>query len=148
MASQGCAAGLLWALLACLAAVPATATAASTGTKAPPLVHVRQLNAMSGRLVSRIRAGTAEAAHFRVHVAVYQEMLRELMVDNPQVDRSDRLPNALLMKLVRMAALLQAAAACQTGRDIVCSLTLVNELDRQQRRVGAAVDGLAGARGS
>lgn len=148
VARRWCATGLLWALLACLAAtaVPAPAAPARTGT--PPLAHVRQLNTMSGRLVSQIKAGTAEAAHFRINVAVYREMLRELMLANPRVDRPDRLPNGLLMKLVRMAALLQAAAACQTGRDIICPLTLVNQLDRQQRRLGAALDGLAGAGGS
>ncbi|MEJ2645900.1 MAG: hypothetical protein P8180_13445 [Gammaproteobacteria bacterium] len=138
--------------MACLGATLALAAAGSpppaTSPKAPPLAHVRQLDAMSGRLVSRIKAGTAKAAPFRVHVAVYREMLRELMLANPEVDRVDRLPNSLLMKLVRMAALLQAAAACQTGRDIICSLTLVSELDRQQQRLGAALDHRPGREGS
>lgn len=130
------------AVLVCLGVTLALAAVGSPPPGTMPLAHVRQLDAMSGRLVGRIEAGTAKAAPFRIHVAVYREMLRELMVANPAVDSADRLPDPLLRKLVRMAALLQAAAACQTGRDIVCSLTLINQLERQQRRLGAASGGL------
>lgn len=138
-------AALLSGLLAWACVAPVAATAASPGADAPPVAHVRQLNTMSGRLVSQIKAGTAEAAHFRIDVAIYREMLREMMLANPRADSANRLPNPLFMKLVRMAALLQAAAACQTGRDIVCPLTLISQLERQQQRVGAALHGLPGA---
>ncbi len=136
-------AALLSGLLAWACVAPVAA--ASPDAEAPPVAHVRQLNVMSGRLVSQITAGTAEASHFRIDVAIYREMLREMMLANPKADSANRLPNALLMKLVRMAALLQAAAACQTGRDIVCPLTLISQLERQQQRVGAALHELAGA---
>jgi hypothetical protein len=100
----------------------------------------KQLNALSQQLIERVKTGKAEAATFRIDVVVYRESLRSLMLANEKA-APHRIDNSLLLQMVRMAALLQAAAACQTGRYISCPVNLMNELERQQQGLTQALQG-------
>lgn len=113
-----------------------------TGTRsAAPMEKTAplRLNALSQQLISQVKQGTAEATRFRSDVVYYRESLRSLMLANENVDQPHRLENSLLMQMVRMAALLQSAAECQTGRYISCPANLVIELDRQQLHLTRAL---------
>jgi hypothetical protein len=98
-----------------------------------PLVErAKALIALSPGLVQQAASGKAHASAFRIDVAYYRETLRDLVRDNEQRQDRERLPKPLLMDMVRMTALLQSAAQCQTGRYIVCPPDLITQLHRQQ----------------
>ena len=59
-----------------------------------------------------------------------------------------RIANSLLMQMVQMAALLQSAAECQTGRYITCPANLLTELDRQQQQLNVALTSVPNATAS
>ena len=56
------------------------------------------------------------------------------MLDNRKIsDEKDRIPNDILVNMVRMSALLHSAAECKTGRYIVCPPELMTKLTSQQQ---------------
>ena len=101
----------------------------------PPVERGRALVALSATLVERAGSGKAHASAFRIDVAYYRETLRDLVKDNDRHLEAERLPQPLLMDLVRMTALLQSAAQCQTGRYILCPPDLMTQLHRQKARL-------------
>lgn len=98
----------------------------------PPLERSRALAALSARLVEQAQSGQAHASAYRIDVAHYRESLRDLAREDGAHPEPTRLPRVLLLDMVRMAALLQSAAQCQTGRYIVCPPDLMARLYRQQ----------------
>ena len=111
------------------------------GSEPPPadagaaVERCRALAALSRTLVETAQSGHGDATRFRIDVVHYRESLRDLMKDDARRAESERLPRPLLMEMVRMIALLQAAADCRTGRYIVCPADLIVRLNRQQERV-------------
>lgn len=93
------------------------------------------LNARSGALVEKVKTGKANAADFRIGVTLYRESLRELMLANEHAATAERIASPALMEMVRMAALLQAAGNCETGRYLACPPDLMDRLLRQQSTV-------------
>lgn len=112
----------------------------------PPVERAKALIAFSTGLVQRAESGKAHASAFRIDVAYYRESLRDLVRDNEQRQDRERLPKPLLMDMVRMTALLQSAAQCQTGRYIVCPPDLMTQLHRQQALVDQGLAALGGPR--
>ncbi len=98
------------------------------------ILQPQQLNALSQQLINKVKTGTAEATKFRITVVYYRESLRGLMLANEKAT-SHKITSELLMKMVRMSALLQSAAECQTGRYISCPVNLLHELDQQQQQL-------------
>lgn len=85
-------------------------------------------------LTEEARSGNAAATQFRIDTVFYRETLRDLMLEQQS---NAALPKNLLMEFVRMSALLQSAAECQTGRYIVCPPQLMQQLTQQQTRLAA-----------
>lgn len=102
------------------------------------VARCRELVALSQALVQTAQSGRGPATRFRIDVVHFRESLRALMQDDARQPQPERLPRTLLMEMVRMVALLQAAADCQTGRYIVCPADLIERLNRQQTIVGDA----------
>lgn len=90
-------------------------------------------------LVQSLKNPQVQASNFRIQVALYRESLRELMLADQQAAAPARLPRPALMELVRMAALLQSAANCETGRYLACPADLMERLVQQQKTVAGAV---------
>ena len=116
--------------------LPLSLPALAAAVTAPSKHHsqLMQLNGQSRQLIAKLKRGDAEAVAFRTHVVYYRETLRSLMLANEKA-RNHKIANPLLMKMVRMAALLQSAAECHTGRYISCPANLMHELDRQQQQL-------------
>jgi hypothetical protein len=98
----------------------------------PPPERARALAALASRLVDLAASSKAHATGFRIDVAHYRESLRDLVKENDARAEAERLPRPLILDLVRMTALLQSAAECQTGRYIVCPPDLMTRLRRQR----------------
>lgn len=138
-----CAAALVlgagaWPLVARVARAAPDAKGAAVAPAASPAERCRALIALAGTLVATARSGSGAATRFRIDVAYYRETLRALMKEDAARPEAERLPRPLLLEMVRMVALLQAAAECQTGRHIVCPADLIERLERQQRAVDTA----------
>lgn len=131
-------AGLFW-----IALVWAQAPA-SVDSTLPPLERARALVAYADQLVDAAYGGKAYASTYRIDVAHYRETLRDLVKENDARPASERLPRGLLLDMVRMAALLQSAAQCQTGRYIVCPPDLMSKLQRQQALLDQGIAALTG----
>lgn len=101
----------------------------------PPNQRCQALVSLSAKLVETAQSRKGHATSFRLDVAHYREALRDLLKDNDKLPDENRLPRALLLDMVRMVALLQSAAQCQTGRYIVCPPDLMDHLNRQQAMV-------------
>ncbi len=92
-----------------------------------------ELNRESARLVKDARSSQAKSSDFRIGVTLYRESLRSLMLDSEEAgDEKDRVPQIMLVNMVRMSALLSSAAECRTGRYIVCPIELMTRLSSQQ----------------
>jgi hypothetical protein len=128
-----------WILLGFVLLTSLPISAKETGALADS-PDLTQLNALSQQLIENVKTGDAEATEFRISVVFYRESLRRLMLDNGKATQH-RIADSLLVQFVRMAALLQAAAACQTGRYISCPVNLMNELERQQHQLTLAFPG-------
>jgi hypothetical protein len=103
---------------------------------APPQSSRDKLIALadtSEELVHKLRTNEVEAANFRIQLALYRESLRDLMLADQKAPAPDQLPRPVLMEAVRMAALLQSAANCETGRYLVCPADLMERLVLQQK---------------
>jgi hypothetical protein len=105
---------------------------ASIDAALPPRERGRALARFSTGLVQQAESGKVHATAFRIDAAHYRETLRDLVTDNAQRPDSERLPQPLILDMVRMTALLQSAAQCQTGRYIVCPPDLLTQMHRQQ----------------
>lgn len=132
----------IWLMAALMAATLSlnVPVVAATGNSPPAANHTGlvKLNSLSRTLVDKIRHGSAKATPFRTNVVYYRESLRSLMLANEK--RHDhKLANDLLMQMVRMAALLQSAAACHTGRYITCPASLMHQLDQQQQQINQSL---------
>lgn len=122
-------AGLIWASLA-MAQAPSVVDPGLSAVE-----RARALVTFADHLVDAAYGGQAYATTYRIDVTYYRESLRDLVKENDALPPAERLPRGLLMDMVRMAALLQSAAQCQTGRYIVCPPDLMTRLHRQQARV-------------
>ena len=125
-------------------------------SRSPPLVQagdidsaekseLLELNALSRSLVERARSGRADATQFRIDATLYRESLRRLMLASDGTDATSAEDNALHVHMVRMAALLHAAAECKTGRYITCPPDLMRQLDAQQKLLDRNMDAYRGA---
>jgi len=99
------------------------------------LDRLNELNLLSGALVEKAGSGSTPAHEFRVEARMYRELLRHVMLGNRTQPTRDQLPQSLLLDMVRMSALLHAAADCKTGFVIICPADLVLQLRSQQSRV-------------
>lgn len=87
------------------------------------------------------RSAQAKATPFRIDVTLYRESLRTLMLDNRKINNEkDRIPQNILINMVRMSALLSSAAECKTGRYIVCPPELMTKLSSQQQLISKDFD--------
>lgn len=113
-----------------------SAAPAGVGVEKSLSTELTELNRRSTLLVQAAKSGDAEATQFRIDTTLYREMLRALIRDH-----GAQMPSDLKMDLVRMSALLSAAADCKTGRYIVCPADLMRQLQTQQvqldRRISA-----------
>ncbi len=87
---------------------------------------------LADQLTSDAHSGNAAASSFRINVVFYRESLRDFMLAQPMDSKYSK---NLLMEFVRMTALLQSAAECQTGRYIVCPAQLMQQLKQQKKRI-------------
>jgi hypothetical protein len=106
------------------------------------LAKAEELNTISAKLVQAARSGKTDASSFRIEATLYREHLRTLMLDNRNIaEGKERIPQDILVEMVRMSALLHSAAECKTGRYIVCPPELMTQLTSQQQRVSKGFDG-------
>lgn len=112
----------------------------------PPPERARALGTLASRLVELAGSAKAHATGFRIDVAHYRESLRDLVKENDARPEAERLPRPLVLDMVRMAALLQSAAECQTGRYIVCPPDLMTRLRRQRTLLEQGLAPLTGGR--
>lgn len=94
--------------------------------------RIAELNLLSQGLVEKAGAGNAPAHEYRIQARMYRELLRRLMLDNRALPDVGRLPQPMLLDMVRMAALLHSAADCKTGLVITCPPDLMRQLISQQ----------------
>ena len=140
----------IWAALVTIHAASA-ATSAPGSSRSPyaewPAAAHRTLNelaALAGGLVERAASAKAPASQFRIDTVYFRETLRELMLANRERPPADQLSIAFLNEMVRMAALLNAAAECQSGRHIVCPADLMDRLRRQHAKVAQGLRSVTG----
>ena len=115
--------------------------AARTEITAPgDMERLERLNLLSEALVEKAGSGSASAYEFRLETRMYRELLRQAMLNNHSKPTGDQLPQQLLLDMVRLSALLHAAAACKTGLVIVCPADLIRQLRSQQSRVTQALE--------
>lgn len=116
-------------------------------TDQPPLLaELEELTEISAGLVREARSAQAKATPFRIEVTLYRESLRTLMLDNRKIsDEKYRIPQNILINMVRMSALLHSAAECKTGRYIVCPPELMTKLTSQQQLLSEEVDSFKAA---
>jgi len=108
---------------------------------APPgLARLEDLRLLSEALVERAGSGSTPAHAFRIDARMYREMLRQTMLSDRSRPAEAQLPQPLLLDMVRMSALLHAAADCKTGAVIVCPADLLQQLRSQQSRVTQGLD--------
>jgi len=113
------------------------------------LPEMEELNRLSEKLVQDARSGEAHAAAFRIESTLYREGLRALMLNNDRITPQEaRIPQVLLLAMVRLSALLHAAAECKTGRYIVCPPELMSRLRAQQATVSGQLEKLGSLPGS
>ncbi len=98
------------------------------------------LNALSYSLIERARGGRADATRFRIDATLYRESLRRLMLRKHDSESTYTDTDSLYTQMVRMAALLNAAADCKTGRYITCPAELMRQLDNQQKLINQSFD--------
>jgi hypothetical protein len=126
----------------------ATAFAAEDADPGSLLAKLEELNETSARLVLEARSAQAEATPFRIDVTLYREHLRSLMLANRKIgEEKERIPQDILVNMVRMSALLNSAAECKTGRYIVCPPELMSKLTSQQQLLSKDLDSLRAATG-
>jgi hypothetical protein len=103
-----------------------------------------ELVTLAGSLVERAASARAAASQYRIDTVYFRETLRDLMLANTGRPPAEQLPAAFLTDMVRMAAVLDAAAECQSGRYIVCPADLMERLGRQHARIDDGLRRLTG----
>lgn len=98
-------------------------------------LSISSLVSMADRLVQEAISSNANASTFRIDATLYRESLRSLMINAEKTTTNSPQSKAMFMELVRMSALIQSAAACKTGRYIVCPIELRQQLLAQQQRL-------------
>lgn len=101
---------------------------------------IGELNWISESLIEKAASGRTPATEFRIQATLYRERLRKLMLEDRKRPDPQRLPDDMLVDMVRMSALLHAASACRTGHVITCPADLMLQLRSQQ---SVTVDKLA-----
>jgi hypothetical protein len=86
-------------------------------------------------LVAKAESGSAPAHEFRVEARMYRELLRQVMLSDRELPAREQLSQPLLLDMVRMSALLHAAADCKTGFVITCPADLMLQLKSQQAKI-------------
>lgn len=124
----------------------AEAVSGAVDPSLPPAERVHALGTLAAQLVDLAASAKAQATAFRIDVAHYRESLRDLVREDDQRPAAERLPRPLVLDMVRMAALLQSAAECQTGRYIVCPPDLMMRLRRQRTLLEQGLAPLRGGR--
>lgn len=99
------------------------------------LEQLEELNTLSAALVEKAGSGSTPAHEFRVEARMYRELLRQTMLHDRKRQQNERLPQPLLLDMVRMSALLHSAADCKTGFVITCPVDLMLQLRSQQAQV-------------
>jgi hypothetical protein len=114
-------------------------TASADTEQYSALTRLEDLDLLSQGLVEKAGSGATPAHNFRVETRMYRELLRQIMLADRQHPTAKQLPQDLLLEMVRMSALLHAAADCKTGYVIVCPADLMLQLKAQQSRVSRAL---------
>ncbi|VAW63149.1 hypothetical protein MNBD_GAMMA08-690 [hydrothermal vent metagenome] len=118
--------------------VQASDTDTSTKTQSPKNkteITFSSLKTMADSLVKEAISSNANASRFRIDATFYRESLRTLMIDMEKTIATSPQSKKIFMEFVRMSALIQSAAACKTGRYIVCPIELRQQLLTQQKRL-------------
>jgi hypothetical protein len=142
--------GLFGACVVLLSSHPAFAAAMEPKAKPyaswPDAAHqsLGELVVLAGSLVERAASAKAAATQYRIDTVYFRETLRDLMLANKERPQAEQLPPAFLSDMVRMAAVLDAAAECQSGRYIVCPADLIERLHRQHARISQGLRNLTG----
>lgn len=133
---------LLLALSLCapafVAADPEQPAAADPDTAAL-VQRLQSINLLADALVERAASGRAPANQFQIDARLYREQLRQVMFANRELPPPRQLSRPLLLSMVRMSALLHAAADCKSGLVITCPPDLMRQLRAQQAAVGDAL---------
>ncbi len=107
-----------------------------------PHQRLIELNLMSQGLIGKAASGRAPANEFRIEARLYRELLRKLALDNREAPEREKIPKHLLFAMVRLSALLHAAADCKTARVITCPADLMIQLRSQQNTVSEALESM------
>ncbi len=121
---------------------PESSASDTPAAKEQSSISISSLITQSGTLVQEAISSNANASSFRIDATLYRESLRALMISSDKVDNEASATRTapskeMFMELVRMSALLQSAAACKTGRYIVCPIELRQQLLAQLKRLQA-----------
>jgi hypothetical protein len=111
----------------------------AAGQRQEALARLEELDLLSQGLVIKAGAGATPAHNFRVETRMYRELLRQTMLADRQRPKAEQLPQELFLEMVRMSALLHAAADCKTGYVIVCPPDLMLQLKAQQAKVSQSL---------
>ena len=103
------------------------------------LTRLEELDLLSQGLIRKAGPGATPAHNFRVETRMYRELLRQTMLTDRQRPEEEQLPQDLLIEMVRLSALLHAAADCKTGYVIICPPDLMSKLRAQQVKVSQAL---------
>jgi len=144
--------GVRWLLSAAICAQVLIAPAEVAAAEGPPSTEwpaaaqrtLQDLVSLAGSLVERAASGRAAASQYRIDSVYFRETLRDLMLASRRRSQPEQLAPAYLSDMVRMAALLDAAAECQSGRYIVCPADLIERLRRQHARIAQGPEGVGG----
>ncbi len=142
--------GLCWICVALLSSQSVLAAEAAPKPQPyaewPAAAHLAlgELVALAGSLVQRAASAQAAATQYRIDTVYFRETLRDLMLANKERPQSEQLSPAFLTDMVRMAAVLDAAAECQSGRYIVCPADLIERLQRQHTRITQGLRNVTG----
>lgn len=118
----------------------------SGGGQSLALDRLETLNLLSAGLVEKAGSGSSPAKDFRIEARLYRESLRQLMLENRGISPEDRIHESLFLEMVRMSALLHAAADCKTGKFITCPPDLMVQLTSQQAILDRLFAGVLPAR--
>ncbi len=110
--------------------------------------RLQELQLLASALVERAASGRTPSHDFQIQANSYREQLRRIMLADREQPASDRLPAPLLLDMVRMSALLHAAAECKSGLVITCPPDLLRQLRAQQMVVDKHLQQLPAADGA
>ena len=97
--------------------------------------RLAELDLLSDALIEKAAEGNSPAHQFRIEARMYRELLRQFMLEDRGRPQAERVPQRLLLEMVRMSALLHSASECKTGFVIICPPDLMRQLKAQQIRI-------------